>query len=293
MPFVPSLWPSTSNAVAYDWNALFEQWAARSVVPAPVKTVQVNLKAATDPQNRHNPSISQFLNFLNFPAEQEGVYWLLHEIVSSRWMFGEIRVDYVREIAKAIDIDIHFPRFPGTPDSSLTVREFLESNLSNKEFSSLQLDAAVPDAYAVEDNFEDEEDEDDEEEEAEVKVNYPTTHILVIRNKDTKAMDDDITILKTGRDSYIYRYKDTNAKMGSGETHMTCQKVNISAAEVIASLRYTLNFLVIDTMPFESIQVMIPGLPSIMLNTADVTAMNRDVIYDAMEMTMRNWPVRM
>lgn len=289
MPFVPSLWSSTSNAVTYDWNALFEQWAARSVVPAPVKTVQVNLKAATDPQNRHNPSISQFLNFLNFPAEQEGVYWLLHEIVSSRWMFGEIRVDYVREIAKAIDIDIHFPHFPGAPDSSLTVREFLESNLSNKEFSSLHLDAAVPDAYAVEDNFEDEE---VEEVEAEVKVNYPTTHILIIRNKDAKAMDDDITILKTGRDSYIYRYKDTNAKMCSGETHMTCQKVNISASEVIASLRYTLNFLVIDTMPFESIQVMIPGLPSIMLNTADVTAMNRDVIYDAMEMTMRNWPVK-
>lgn len=288
MPFVPSLWSSTSNAVTYDWNALFEQWAARSVVPAPVKTVQVNLKAATDPQNRHNPSISQFLNFLNFPAEQEGVYWLLHEIVSSRWMFGEIRVDYVREIAKAIDIDIHFPHFPGAPDSSLTVREFLESNLSNKEFSSLHLDAAVPDAYAVEDNFEDE----DEEDEAEVMVNYPTTHILIIRNKDAKAMDDDITILKTGRDSYIYRYKDTNAKMCSGETHMTCQKVNISASEVIASLRYTLNFLVIDTMPFESIQVMIPGLPSIMLNTADVTAMNRDVIYDAMEMTMRNWPVK-
>lgn len=289
MPFVPSLWSSTSNAVTYDWNALFEQWAARSVVPAPIKTVQVNLKAATDPQNRHNPSISQFLNFLNFPAEQEGVYWLLHEIVSSRWMFGEIRVDYVREIAKAIDIDIHFPHFPGAPDSSLTVREFLESNLSNKEFSSLHLDAAVPDAYAVEDNFEDEE---VEEVEAEVKVNYPTTHILIIRNKDAKAMDDDITILKTGRDSYIYRYKDTNAKMCSGETHMTCQKVNISASEVIASLRYTLNFLVIDTMPFESIQVMIPGLPSIMLNTADVTAMNRDVIYDAMEMTMRNWPVK-
>lgn len=288
MPFVPSLWSSTSNAVTYDWNALFEQWAARSVVPAPVKTVQVNLKAATDPQNRHNPSISQFLNFLNFPAEQEGVYWLLHEIVSSRWMFGEIRVDYVREIAKAIDIDIHFPHFPGAPDSSLTVREFLESNLSNKEFSSLHLDAAVPDAYAVEDNFEDE----DEEDEAEVMVNYPTTHILIIRNKDAKAMDDDITIRKTGRDSYIYRYKDTNAKMCSGETHMTCQKVNISASEVIASLRYTLNFLVIDTMPFESIQVMIPGLPSIMLNTADVTAMNRDVIYDAMEMTMRNWPVK-
>lgn len=288
MPFVPSLWSSTSNAVTYDWSALFEQWAARSVVPAPIKTVQVNLKAATDPQNRHNPSISQFLNFLNFPAEQEGVYWLLHEIVSSRWMFGEIRVDYVREIAKAIDIDIHFPHFPGAPDSSLTVREFLESNLSNKEFSSLHLDAAVPDAYAVEDNFEDE----DEEDEAEVMVNYPTTHILIIRNKDAKAMDDDITILKTGRDSYIYRYKDTNAKMCSGETHMTCQKVNISASEVIASLRYTLNFLVIDTMPFESIQVMIPGLPSIMLNTADVTAMNRDVIYDAMEMTMRNWPVK-
>ena len=286
MPFVASLWSSNSNAVAYDWNTIFEQWVSRSVVPSPVKTVQANLKAATDPQSRHNPSISQFLNFLNFPAEQEGTYWLLHEIISSRWMFGEIRMDYVREIAKNIDVDIHFPHFPGAPDMSLTVREFLEANLSNKEFSSLHLDHIVPDAYAVEDD-EDEDDEDDEDE-----VNYPTTHILVIRNTNKKATDDDITITKTGRNSYTYRYKDANAKLSSGETHMTCEKMNISAGEVIASLRYTLNFLVIDTEPFRSIQVMIPGLPSIMLNTADVTAMNRDTIYDAMEMTMRNWPVK-
>ena len=287
---VPSLWSSISNGVAYDWNTLFEQWAARSVVPMPVKAVQINLKAATDPQNRHNPSISQFMNFLNFPAEQEGAYWFLHEIVSSRWMFGEIRIDYVREIANVIDIDIHFPHFPGAPDSSLTVREFLEANLSNKEFENLRLDRVVPDAYAVEDDLEDEDDE--EEVEVEVEVEYPTTQILVIRKKNKESMDDSITIIKTGSDSYTYRYKDTLVNMRSGENFMKCEKTSISAREVIENLRYTLNFLVIDADPFESIQVMIPGLPSIMLNTAEVTAMNRDVIYDAMEMTMRNWPVK-
>ena len=286
-----SLWSSSFNGVAFDWNSLFEQWSSRSVMPPPLKTVLTNLKAATDPHNRHNPSLSQFFNYMNFPAEQEGAYWLLHEIIASRWMFGEIRMDYVREIVNNIDIDIHFPHFPGAPSSSLTVREFLQSNLSRKEFESLHIASILKDAYAVEDDL-DLEDAEDDDAEDEPAVEYPSTQILIIRDTDKQTLDDKIIITKTDDDCYTFRYTDRMANMNSGKTYMTCEKRDIDSREVIASLRYTLNFLVIDNEPFQSIQVMIPGLPSIMLNTREVTATNRDTIYDAMEMTMRSWPVK-
>jgi hypothetical protein len=283
-----SLWSSSFNGAAFDWNTLFEQWSARSVMPQPLKTVRTNLKAATDPHNYHNPSISQFLNYMNFPAEQEGAYWLLHEIVASRWMYGEIRMDYVREIVNNIDIDIHFPKFPGAPSSSLTVREFLQSNLSRKEFESLHIASLTKDAYAVEDEIELEEEEDADADAACTHVSYPTTQILIIRNLDKHTLDDKIIITKVDDECYTFSYSDTNTSSGK----MTCEKRDLNGREVIASLRYTLNFLVIDNEPFHSIQVLIPGLPSIILKTSEVTATNRDTIYDAMEMTMRNWPVK-
>jgi hypothetical protein len=263
------LWPSNFSVTIFDWNALFQQWVSRSVPPPPVKHVLANLRAATDPLNPHSPSISQFFTYLNFPEEKEGVYWLLYEAVASRWMFNEIRMDYVREIAQNIDIDLPFPEFIGTPSKSQTVREFLRANLSDSEFTSLHI--STP-------NYMDECEH----------VNYPTTQIFIIRNLDTHTLDDKIIITKVDDDCYTFSYLDTNTSSGK----MTCEKRNLNGREVIASLRYTLNFLVIDNEPFHSIQVLIPGLPSIILKTSEVTATNRDTIYDAIEMTMSNWPVK-
>jgi hypothetical protein len=174
------------------------------------------------------------------------------------------------------------------------VREFLHSNLSTKEFESLNIASTQKDSYEIEDEeeHEDEDEEEHEEEVDEVKLEYPSTTILIIRDSKNQLLDDRIAIIKTDDDTYTFRYTDRVAKTSSGKTYMTCNKKGICSREVIASLRYTLNFLVIDNDPFQSIQVMIPGLPSILLNTREVTATNRDTIYDAMEMTMRNWPTK-
>ena len=300
------LWSSNFAVTIYDWASLLQQWQARSVVPLPLRTVQVNLKAATNPRSAHNPPISQFLQYMNYPEEKEGLYWMLHEIIAGRWMFDTFRTDYLRAIVNRVDIDVSFPTFPGAPNSSQTVREFLHSNLSVKEYNALDLMPPLLDEYEPGNEYQYETEADAEAEAEEVAspvvamssssvavsnyIKYPTAQILIIRDTNKPNRDDKITVAKKGADSYNFTYTDT--LVSNETTSMTFVKHQINGREVITSLRYILNFLVIDNEPFQSIQVLLPGLPSIMLKTENVTAANRDTIYDAMEMTMRNWPLR-
>lgn len=296
------LWSSNFAVTIYDWASLLQQWQARSVVPLPLRTVQVNLKAATNPRSAHNPPISQFLQYMNYPEEKEGLYWMLHEIIAGRWMFDTFRTDYLRAIVNRVDIDVSFPTFPGAPNSSQTVREFLHSNLSVKEYNALDLMPPLLDEYEPGNEYQYETEAEAEEVASPVVAissssvaptsenKYPTAQILIIRDTNKPNRDDRIKIAKTGPDSYSFTYTDN--MVNNATASMTFVKRQINSREVITSLRYILNFLVIDNEPFQSIQVLLPGLPSIMLKTENVTAANRDTIYDAMEMTMRNWPLR-
>jgi hypothetical protein len=227
---------------------------------------------------------------------------MLHEIIAGRWMFDTFRMDYLRALVNRVDIDVAFPVFPGAPNSSQTVREFLHSNLSVKEYATLDLMPPLLDEY--EPGYEYEAEEEAEAEEvaspaaavssssvaATPEIKYPTAQILIIRDTNKPNCDDKIIVAKKGEDSYNFTYTDN--MVNNDKASMTCLKRQINSREVITSLRYILNFLVIDNEPFQSIQVLLPGLPSIMLNTNNVTPANRDTIYDAMEMTMRNWPLK-
>ena len=294
------LWSSNFAVTVFDWASLLDQWQARSVVPLPLRTVQVNLKAATNPRSAHNPPISQFLQYMNYPEEKEGVYWMLHEIIAGRWMFDTFRMDYLRALVNRVDIDVAFPVFPGAPNSSQTVREFLHSNLSVKEYATLDLMPPLLDEYEPGYEYEAEEEVEEVASPAAAvssssvaptpEIKYPSAEIFIIRDSNTPNRDDKIIIAKKGADSYNFTY--TDKMVNNATASMTCVKRQIDGREVITCLRYILNFLVIDNDPFQSIQVLLPGLPSIMLNTNNVTAANRDTIYDAMEMTMRNWPLK-
>ena len=293
------LWSSNFAVTVFDWASLLDQWQARSVVPLPLRTVQVNLKAATNPRSAHNPPISQFLQYMNYPEEKEGVYWMLHEIIAGRWMFDTFRMDYLRALVNRVDIDVAFPVFPGAPNSSQTVREFLHSNLSVKEYATLDLMPPLLDEYEPGYEYEAEEVDEVVSPSAAVssssvaptiEIKYPSAEIFIIRDSNTPNRDDKIIIAKKGADSYNFTY--TDKMVNNATASMTCVKRQIDGREVITCLRYILNFLVIDNDPFQSIQVLLPGLPSIMLNTNNVTPANRDTIYDAMEMTMRNWPLK-
>ena len=294
------LWSSNFAVTVFDWASLLDQWQARSVVPLPLRTVQVNLKAATNPRSAHNPPISQFLQYMNYPEEKEGVYWMLHEIIAGRWMFDTFRMDYLRALVNRVDIDVAFPVFPGAPNSSQTVREFLHSNLSVKEYATLDLMPPLLNEYEPGYEYEAEEEVDEVVSPSAavssssvaptIEIKYPSAEIFIIRDSNTPNRDDKIIIAKKGADSYNFTY--TDKMVNNATASMTCVKRQIDGREVITSLRYILNFLVIDNDPFQSIQVLLPGLPSIMLNTNNVTPANRDTIYDAMEMTMRNWPLK-
>ena len=294
------LWSSNFAVTVFDWASLLDQWQARSVVPLPLRTVQVNLKAATNPRSAHNPPISQFLQYMNYPEEKEGVYWMMHEIIAGRWMFDTFRIDYLRALVNRVDIDVAFPVFPGAPNSSQTVREFLHSNLSVKEYATLDMMPPLLNEYEPGYEYEAEEEVDEVVSPSAavssssvaptIEIKYPSAEIFIIRDSNTPNRDDKIIIAKKGADSYNFTY--TDKMVNNATASMTCVKRQIDGREVITSLRYILNFLVIDNDPFQSIQVLLPGLPSIMLNTNNVTATNRDMIYDAMEMTMRNWPLK-
>ena len=294
------LWSSNFAVTVFDWASLLDQWQARSVGPLPLRTVQVNLKAATNPRSAHNPPISQFLQYMNYPEEKEGVYWMMHEIIAGRWMFDTFRIDYLRALVNRVDIDVAFPVFPGAPNSSQTVREFLHSNLSVKEYATLDLMPPLLNEYEPGYEYEAEEEVDEVVSPSAavssssvaptIEIKYPSAEIFIIRDSNTPNRDDKIIIAKKGADSYNFTY--TDKMVNNATASMTCVKRQIDGREVITSLRYILNFLVIDNDPFQSIQVLLPGLPSIMLNTNNVTPANRDTIYDAMEMTMRNWPLK-
>ncbi len=66
------------------------------------------------------------------------MYWLLYVLVFTQIPSGK-RIDFIREIVDNIDIDIFFPRFPGAPDISTTVRSFLDNVLHTDEFDSLHI----------------------------------------------------------------------------------------------------------------------------------------------------------
>jgi hypothetical protein len=183
-------------------------------------------------------------------------------------------MDYVRGLARLLNLDRPFPVFPGAPPSSQTVRQFLKDNLTPDEFASLSLEVAVSTANHLSATMSS----------ATPRSPYPPAHIRVIRNVDNSSFDDRISIRKMTENTYELVYIDPNGTVN-------CKMIGLRPDEVIRQLRFVLNFLVVDCMPFQNVQVMLPGLPSIMLKTESIDAYCRDTLYDAMETTMANWPV--
>lgn len=265
LTMTPILLTPSIVGTTFDWVSILSNWSSSRVTPMPVKRVLDVLHAATNPNSSQSPPLRQFLRFFNYPEEKDGVYWFLYETVAVRWMFGTIRMDYVRSLTNLLSVDVPFPVFPGSPQNQ-TVRQYLREHLTNDEMASLDLEAPPVVARRP------------------VSAPYPGALLRIIRNGNDSSQDDRITIRKTAENTYEFVYIDPCGTVN-------CKMVGLRSIDVIHQLRYILNFLVIDCMPFESVQVMIPGLPSIMLLTNSINSACRDTIYDAMEKTMTNWPV--
>ena len=289
------IWTSNSNTRVFDWQEILEEWHDYLVMPPYVETLIENLKAASNPDSEVHPPLSQFLTYLN--NEQVGLVWLLYELVTHRWMWSTIRLDYVRELVDEIEnLDGCFPRFPGSPWTGKTVRQWLIENLTADELEVVQMMPAleapeaesayqtpprvarVPRSYVappapqrLSRSYTD------------TKPRYPAMIFLLQREGEGEQGDDKICINKEG-DSYILRYTDA-------QSNIKFMVSDLTRTKVIEKMRMMLRMITLDTKPFEYLQVSLPGMPTILLHPTDLSSQTRDLIYDSMESTMDEWPI--
>lgn len=335
------LWvPGCQKTQVFHWKEILEEWNESLFMPHTVQVIVENLKAASDPTSHHNPSINDFLRYFNW--EQEGIKWFLYECIALRWMWGESRLDYVRDLIQEVDsLNSKFPVFPGS-NGDLTINEFLTNHLNEAERIYLALQE--PETHIVDEDDSDEknsdeddsEDEDSDEDSDEEEVNdtdmkkedtpvdveeysirtpprvtrsatltppltpqkptrgfykvppYDSIKIILVRN-DNPNEDDHICIYPSYPDSVLYTiaYKD---KTASEPTF--CMNQCLRQEDVHNYLSMTLRFLREDKDPFKSVQLMFPTIPSILITPNSLDSYMREMIYDAVEFTMNNWPAR-
>jgi hypothetical protein len=334
MPYTSNLWLSNATHRVFGWKEILEEWDQTLNIPTEVKRVKDNLCAATDPDDEYNPRLSQFLTYLNY--EQEGIVWFLYACITMRWMYGDVRLDYIRSLVDEIeDLDANFPIFHAFPQG-MTIRQFVDANLSGDELNEVQmmpplvavspeyetprrptrsaradysyaqqpirrsqfrpispLTQPVPEVHrktlssitaTLSQRFEALERaalEEKESRDAAQKLKL-AVQIHFIRNKD-ESNDDIIKITQNSSDSYNIVYLDKDASVKS-------KTLDVPRDAVINLLSMTLRLLTIDEEPFQSVQITIPSMPTIILSPKNITSQTRDLIYESVEATMNYWP---
>lgn len=278
------LWDSEEqNVTVFNWTEILEEWNESLTMHPYVQTVIDNLKAAADPDSEYNFPLSHFLKYLNW--EKDGIAWFLYEVVSMRWMWGESRLDYVKELVHRPDVklDEGFPVFPGSPRNYRTVRKFLTDSLSADELEYLDMapnrppPITPPRPIRVSSN----------PPAAPVKENkkYSSIQLFLQRpDKNGKGQPDDIIhILKESNMLHSILYKD-------GDANISYTIADLGKREVVEYIRNIVNLNRFDRQGFEYIQFAWPGAPSVLL-PQHTTAEERDLVYDAIERTIDNWPL--
>jgi hypothetical protein len=294
------LWSSYSNVRIFDWKELLEEWHESLEMPLQIQTLIENLKEASDPNSDFDPPLSQFLNYLN--NEEAGLAWFLYELVTHRWMWSSIRLDFVRDLVDEIEnLDGCFPRFPGSPWTAKTIRQWLTENLSADELDQVQMmppleaptytsysyqtPQRAPRTYTAPPAPERLSRSYAQGGEPASKPQHGAMIFYLQREGESEASDDKIYVNKEDSyDSYIVRYTD-------GQSKIKFVSSGLSGTKVIESVRKILRFLTIDEKPFEYLQVSLPSMPTILIKPENLTSQTRDLIYDSMEDTMANWPV--
>jgi hypothetical protein len=201
----------------------------------------------------------------------------------------------VKQLLDLVDnLDGPFPKFAGSPSG--TIREFVNYRLTRNELDYVQMmpelisPSVSPFAY----NY--------------IPVSRPSVspahdYTQVSRpSSSTQSFTIDLRILrdlKTSSSSYDDVIRISNNKDGSynmiyhDQSSRTKSKtLFMSRPEVLKYLSNTLRLMTLDKEPFEAMQVIMPNAPSVLISIHDLTSQNRDLIYDTMESTMDNWPVK-
>lgn len=272
----------------FGWDELLLQWSTSGVQPVQVYRVLENLKTLNYP-------ITHFLHYLN--NEQDGILWLLFEIVSWRtstsngnWFWaGTPRLDYVKELLDHVEnLDAGFPNFPGSPRHHATVRQFLVGNLNSAQLDEVNMMPPLLRTPPVQRTLWPAQNQNqcgsssmDEDEDT-----YAGFVLRVIRKNTPKSgsQDDVLTIRKVSDNSYDLFYTDKSSSVRTVTRGM-------DRASVLNNFSVILRSLQSDDDPFAFVQVLPPNMPTIMVDIENLYSDTRDLIYDSIECTMDNWPL--
>ena len=281
----PRLWNANTNVRCIGWADLLEEWIETLVEPSQVRTFLDNLSAACYTNSTYQPTYNQLITFLN--NEQIALKWFLYESIARGWLWGT-RIDFVQKLVDEIDnLDGCFPAFPGSPWTYMTIRTWVNENLTEEQLGQVNMMPPLSAfnysyGYSTPRRVPRPLNPPSIRETRSLR-SLPKLEFRIIRNVTTK--EDDTVLIENNGDSYTIRYIDS-------QSNIKFMNKDLSRYTVIDSLRMTLRLLSIDEEPFEFLQVSIPSMPSIMVKPENLTSQTRDLIYDSVEATMDNWPTR-
>lgn len=268
----------------FGWTDILASWDDSLTMHPYVQTVLDNLRSASDPVNGRDFPLEHFTNFLN--EEQDGLKWLVYEIITMRWMHGEPRLDYLRRLVDRIeDLDSFFPNFVGSPRQTQTVREFVERSLTDdeQEFVNMMPPLVRPAQQAYVPPVQRRAPPPAEQMDV---TRFPPIVLRFLRKsglRDTSGKTDDVLSIYKTRVGYNLVYNDQDS----------CQKTytrDLTQEQVMQRLSNALRLVTVDDDPFDSVQLLVPNAPSILLNPDALTSSVRDLFYDTIEAAIEEWP---
>ena len=114
----------------------------------------------------------------------------------------------------------------------------------------------------------------------------PSTRAITLRflrNEDGDN-DDVVKIVQKDAQTYAVLFND-------GDSSYKSRAAGFTRAEVLQYLSNVLRLVGADEMPFKSVQVLAPNVPTVIISPNNLTSQTRDLIYDTVETTMNHWPV--
>ena len=93
-----------------------------------------------------------------------------------------------------------------------------------------------------------------------------------------------LILRKESEDRYSILFKD----MQSGTRNVMR---DIDRTSVLNNFSIALRSLHLDDDPYESVQILHPSLPTVLVKVENLRSQTRDLIYDSIESAMDNWPM--
>jgi hypothetical protein len=304
----------------FGWTEILKNFQNSPTYKAYVDTVTNNLDFAVE----RNIPLASFTTFVN--DEQDGLKWLVYEIVCRFAVNSTKRLEYLRDLVELIEnLDSKFPDFVAAPKK--TVRKFLEFVLRDDELEYLDLlpplvddvapAAPAPAAPPALPAYQRASANSAYERATANAVPFvePVSFVpapsgapkrltpsalrpepvvlpkkcepISLRFVRKNYNEEKDDIVKICKSGSKYSY---SYKDGDSIPYSKVRVCHLTRDELMKMLSNTLRLLSIDEEPFNSVQLFVPNMPVTLITPKNLTAQTRELIYDTVEMTLDNWP---